>query len=1505
MERLIAKMGMNFKNGPTPFGGAVPKPANKRRYAFSAVAFLAALAVGLLFLLPGGLLQAQDDGVIEFPENGTDAVATFSATDPDMDGIAWSLTGVDAGDFTIDSDSGELKFNASPDYEARADTNNDNVYEITVTATDDGSGTLTDMKAVMIKVTDVEERATIELSTRQPVVGRLLTATLMNDDEVASGVRWTWEKKDGATWVDATGTIGAPSTTSPYSNTYTPVQGEINAELRVGVEYIDTDDDNQAIAAVAFEQAVAASVGGTNVAPTFAEGDTASRTIPENSPAGTAVGDPVTATDDHRTALTYELSTSPQFEIDSRTGQIRVREGAELNYDVTTAADRMYTLTVTVDDPDGPTAAEATVTVTVTDVAEAPEVTGSASEGVEEGMMPVGTYMGRDEAGAAVGLTLEGADAAAFELTRSGDDYDLAFKTDPDFEMPTDTGSNNEYQVTVAATDRGLKATRSVVVRVTNVNEDGEIELTPEEPTVGMPVMAKLTDDDMAQARTVIWFWSSNDESTCNENTAFARGDRIAGVTSDTYTPMAAGCLRVTARYTDGHGGNKNAMETVTVGARESNMPVFGEDDPIIRSVDENADTVPTNVGAPVTATDADTEGAGTDTLTYTIESLVPSSGTARFGINNTTGQLQAEEMLNHEEQASYMLEVKVTDSTGNSAMVTVTVMVNDVNDDPGAIMDSRRNNDYAEKGTDPVATFSSEDPDGDDITWTVSGTDGSLFEFSDDNPGELSFMASPDYESPEGGSGDNSNTYEITVTATDDESPGLTATKTVMVKVTDVEERATIELSTRQPVVGRALTATLMNDDEVASDVRWTWTGIEGEATDSTSPSYSSTYTPLPGDANGRVRVGVEYIDNDNDNQMVAPVAFEQVVAPRLAADATNEPPEFADGPAAMRTIAEDASAGTAVGDPVTATDDHRTALTYQMEQTTPDPTDEAPASFKIDPETGQISVSASAKLNYDPVGNTPAVRSYVLRVSVADPDGASGSPATITVTVTVTDVAEAPKVTGPATEKVNEDFDSDDGTDGRQLVVATYTGTDEAGAAIGLTLEGADAAAFGLTRITDGSYTLAFNTAPDFEMPTDTGSNNEYQVTVAATDRGFKATRSVVVRVTNVNEDGEIELTPEEPTVGMPVMAKLTDDDVAQARTVTWLWSSSDAGDNCDDARTFGRGDRIAGATSDTYTPMAAECLRVTARYTDGHGGNKNAMETVTVGARESNMPVFGEDDPIIRSVDENKEVGTDVGSVETPGSASPVAATDADAGETDQLTYTIVSVVPASGAARFSIDNEGQIMTEEMLDHEEQASYMLEVKASDPSGNSAMVTVTVNVNDVNENPKIIARGLVIGGMRSVRYPENGTDAVATYTASGPMSDRTSWSLDGDDAGLFSIVRTDGTLSFKNPPDYEDPMDMGMDNMYMVTVKADDGTYMDTHDVMVTVTNDPMDDPVTVPPVDTLPSEVAKFDTDTSGTLEVGEVVAAVFEHLDEGRHTLTEIVNLVFYFIDPSSS
>ena len=76
------------------------------------------MAFTLLFLLPGGSLQAQE-AAIEYPENGDAEVATFTATDPEEKDITWSLTGDDAEDFKITD--GVLTFSSKPNYEAPAD----------------------------------------------------------------------------------------------------------------------------------------------------------------------------------------------------------------------------------------------------------------------------------------------------------------------------------------------------------------------------------------------------------------------------------------------------------------------------------------------------------------------------------------------------------------------------------------------------------------------------------------------------------------------------------------------------------------------------------------------------------------------------------------------------------------------------------------------------------------------------------------------------------------------------------------------------------------------------------------------------------------------------------------------------------------------------------------------------------------------------------------------------------------------------------------------------------------------------------------------------------------------------------------------------------------------------------------------------------------------------------------------------------------------------------------
>ena len=139
--------------------------------------------MGLLFLLPGGPLQAQDaNAPIMYAENGTGAVATYTATDPEGESIVWSLAaGGDMEDFSIEN--GVLRFKSSPDFEDPDDTGTNNMYEVTVQASDGGDDT-TAMEELTIEVTNVEEPGTVMLSTLQPQVGVAITATLTDPDTI-------------------------------------------------------------------------------------------------------------------------------------------------------------------------------------------------------------------------------------------------------------------------------------------------------------------------------------------------------------------------------------------------------------------------------------------------------------------------------------------------------------------------------------------------------------------------------------------------------------------------------------------------------------------------------------------------------------------------------------------------------------------------------------------------------------------------------------------------------------------------------------------------------------------------------------------------------------------------------------------------------------------------------------------------------------------------------------------------------------------------------------------------------------------------------------------------------------------------------------------------------------------------------------------------------------------------------------------------------------------------
>ena len=102
---LLSGPGAILSGRQSPPGGPDSASRFPRRYTLPFIALLAALTLGLLFLLPGGLLQAQDNGTIMYAENGMGPVATYTAVDPEMtaDSSSWSVGGTDAGDFTIEN----------------------------------------------------------------------------------------------------------------------------------------------------------------------------------------------------------------------------------------------------------------------------------------------------------------------------------------------------------------------------------------------------------------------------------------------------------------------------------------------------------------------------------------------------------------------------------------------------------------------------------------------------------------------------------------------------------------------------------------------------------------------------------------------------------------------------------------------------------------------------------------------------------------------------------------------------------------------------------------------------------------------------------------------------------------------------------------------------------------------------------------------------------------------------------------------------------------------------------------------------------------------------------------------------------------------------------------------------------------------------------------------------------------------------------------------------------
>jgi len=408
------------------------------------------------------------------------------------------------------------------------------------------------------------------------------------------------------------------------------------------------------------------------------------------------------------------------------------------------------------------------------------------------------------------------------------------------------------------------------------------------------------------------------------------------------------------------------------------------------------------------------------------------------------------------------------------------------------------------------------------------------------------------------------------------------------------------------------------------------------------------------------------------------------------------------------------------------------------------------------------------------------------------------------------------------------------------------TVTATDDDGDALTYSLSGGIDQ--GIFLIASNSGVLSFITSPDFEVPTDSDSNNVYLVQVRVSDGENLQDQLISVSVNDVSDNPNTA-----PAITSAANIVLQEN-VTNVMTVT-------ANDVDGDALTFGINSGADQTRFSINTSSGALSFNTAPDFevpTDSDTNNRylvqvfvsdgqsttNQLITVNVDNQNDNAPVFTS--PASALVDENSSA------------VMTVIATDADGstlnytlnGGADQARFIINA---SSGALSFAVPPDFEVPT----DTDTNNVYLVQVRVSDGASSQDQL-ISVSVNDVSDN---LNTAPTITSVANVALQENVTN-VMTVTANDVDADTLTFGINsGADQTRFSINTSSGALSFNTAPDYEVPTDSDTNNSYLVQVFVSDG--QSTTNQLITVNVDNQNDNA---PVFTSPASASVDENSTA---------------------------------------
>lgn len=512
---------------------------------------------------------------------------------------------------------------------------------------------------------------------------------------------------------------------------------------------------------------VTLTVTGTNDAP-VAVADTAAAT--EDAPAVTGSVATNDSDVDAGTTLTYALAAPVAGLTLNANGTYSFDPSNAAYQPLAAGATQVVVANYTVSDGAGGTA-NSTLTITLTGVNDAPVAVADVATATEDGAVVTGSVATNDsdvDNGAVLTYALVGTAPAGVTLNADG-----SYSFDPSVAayQSLALGETSDVVVSYTVTDEnGATATSTLTITVTGVN-DAPVAVadvaTATEDAAPMTGSVATNDSDVDNGAVLTYTLDAAvDGLTLNADGSYSFDPSDAA-----YQSLAVGeTTDVVASYTvtDENGATSTSTLTITV-TGVNDAPVAVAD--VATAIEDGPD-----VTGSVATNDSDVDAS--DVLTYTLAAPVAgltlnADGTYTFDTSDPAYQ-----SLRTDATQVVVANYTVSDGNGGTADSTLTITITGTNDAP--VITSPTTGLVSENAPNTTVVYDADATDvddGDTLTYTIGGDDADAFNI-DAATGEVRLNAPANFE--------RQTSYSITVTATDNGNPVLSATQAVTIAVAD-----------------------------------------------------------------------------------------------------------------------------------------------------------------------------------------------------------------------------------------------------------------------------------------------------------------------------------------------------------------------------------------------------------------------------------------------------------------------------------------------------------------------------------------------------------------------------------------------------------------------------------------------------------------------------------------------------------------------------------------------